>query len=63
MEQHSGTQEAAGLPEREAAAAAERPNTTVRWYVYFTVQTRDRAAINYEIKLAKYCNQQQRKEC
>lgn len=41
MEQHSGTQEAAGLPEREAAAAAERPNTTVRWYVYFTLQTRE----------------------
>lgn len=37
MEQHSGTQEAAGLLEREAAAAAERPNATVRWYVHFSV--------------------------
>lgn len=37
MEQHSGSQEAAGLPEREAAAAAERPNATVRGYGHFTV--------------------------
>lgn len=37
MEQHSGTQEAAGLPEREAAAAAERPDATVRGYVHFSV--------------------------
>lgn len=36
MEQHPGTQEAAGLSEREAAAAAERPSTTVRWYVHAT---------------------------
>lgn len=36
LEQHSGAQEAAGLSQREAAAAAERPSTTVRWYVHAT---------------------------
>lgn len=32
MEQHSGSQEAAGLSAGEAAAAAERPRSTVRGY-------------------------------
>jgi len=33
MEQHPGAQEAAGLPAGEAAAAEERPSSTVLRYV------------------------------
>lgn len=36
MEQHPGAQETAGLSAGETAAAAERPNTTIRGYVQTT---------------------------
>lgn len=49
MEQHSGAQEAAGLSAGEAAAAAERPRTTVRRYV----QTGERPPADQQLFLSE----------